>query len=206
MSSVDSGESFKLGTTEVIYTDPSSKRVYIIRHIPDETCCESPWGDVPEWPVAFVSPFTSSDNEKRVEDEEVTEEKEEEEEEEKEGHSIIGAVWTRDDQHQLVAVWACDPGDGHIEFYGLKSYPHLSDFENLTEHLCSELTKNFPDIFDDGSGITRECLPKKSLNCAALDLLYVGNNQTETQTTKTLPQQSPEDEEKEHKSKKQRNE
>jgi hypothetical protein len=68
-------------------------------------------------------------------------------------HTIIGAVWTQD--YQFVAFWSVNQDDGHVDFYGLKLFKHLSDFKNITRDFNHGLNESFHGLFDDGSGLER---------------------------------------------------
>ena len=155
--------SFEEGTTEAYWgPEGSEQNKYVLRHIHGETCCESPYADVPDWPVLewIIEPGSEYDNEdgegrKRV-------------------LSVIAGVWVKE-TGKFVAFWAADENDdSHVEFYVRKDYEDLDDFPAISGLLCTEICPELIDVFDDGSGTDRDPIdtPESVFGNELLNNLY----------------------------------
>eukprot|EP01033_Poteriospumella_lacustris_P018302 gene18302-13151_t len=103
---------------------------------------------------------------------------------------VLGAVWSKLDNKQThwLAFWASNPDDdSHVEFYVRDNLQALAseanqdfsamstDLEGVTAILCEELCPPLCDVFDDGSGITRDLtfIPSEDFtSVAVLDTFY----------------------------------
>jgi hypothetical protein len=154
----DDESSFEEGTTvkEWSPTD-ADDRVYILRFIHGETCCESPYAGVDDWPV--ISYTEPSADEGEPDHEYIL--------------HVIGAVWNKTDG-KFIAFWGADEGDGHVDFYCANDFQHVEDLNPLSAVLCTEICPPMIDVFDDGSGKEREpkLLDPQILNHSLLTTLY----------------------------------
>lgn len=154
---------FALETEEATWVSNDSGISYILRFGKGETCCDSPWSDHGN---LWVGMKLDPDVEERF--------------------CVIGAVYESNSKH-LLGVWASDPGDGHVEYYVRDDLDSLfesdedkvgkikEDMENVTGVLSGEISRNYRDVLDDGSGTTREATytPAENLTeCAAVALFY----------------------------------
>lgn len=129
----------------VEHTFTKNQRDYIMRYCNGEICCDTPWDrdEDTDWPVAnFVIPLA--------------------EETEPRDSKILGAIWTKIDAQDkdfstLIAFWAAEVGDGHVEFYCSSQHDFAqTDLADISEKLCDEICEEMADVLDDGSGIERE--------------------------------------------------
>lgn len=132
---------FVKGTTETTWSPADSDKEYTIRHIHGDTCCESPYADVEDWPTISYSALWSQDEPDEPLYNYVL--------------SVIAAVWEKD-SGKFIAFWGADEGDGHVYFYLSKDVKNVEDFEPLSGILSTEICPPLIDVFDDGSGKDRE--------------------------------------------------
>lgn len=144
------------------WTSPSSEIAYIVRYCKGDNCCYFPWTN-------SRGIFVSSRGRKLW---------------------VLGAVWSnlRSPVAHWLAFWASDPDDdSHVEFYvrddlealstaGQQYFSSVSsDLEGLTALVCDEFCPPLCDVFDDGSGTTREntFIPADDFkSVAVLDTFY----------------------------------
>eukprot|EP00522_Entomoneis_paludosa_P016531 CAMPEP_0172451314 /NCGR_PEP_ID=MMETSP1065-20121228/9409_1 /TAXON_ID=265537 /ORGANISM="Amphiprora paludosa, Strain CCMP125" /LENGTH=162 /DNA_ID=CAMNT_0013203263 /DNA_START=109 /DNA_END=597 /DNA_ORIENTATION=+ len=128
---------------------------YLMRYCKGDICCDTPW-DVEEdqdndWPCAKIK---LPDR-----DEPVT-------------FAILGAIWVQrtSTRHALVAVWAAELGDGHVDFLCARDYQTTAeaDLTEISTQLCEDICPEMADVFDDGSGLEREPLAVESDLVAAV--------------------------------------
>lgn len=150
--------SFEKGTTEAEWhPDDAEDRVYILRFLHGDTCCDSPYADVEDWPnLSYTQRADSDDDEDRAI-----------------SLAVIGGVWLKSDG-RFVAFWGADDGDSHVDFYCAKDYEHVEDLNPLSGILCEEICPPMIDVFDDGSGKDREpvLLDRSVLDHDVLSNLY----------------------------------
>lgn len=155
---------FEQKTTEATWApEGDSGREYKLRYIHAEDCCSPDSVDHPEWPsFSLPTDFEYYGNEER---EDATDD------EEKADHPVLGAIWTS--EGLLVAAWVYQQ-DSHVELFGKKDYEFIDDLEHVTRDLCVQICPEMCDVFDDGSGTTREVTKVLSrlLVCETLDGLY----------------------------------
>ncbi|RYH15020.1 hypothetical protein EON65_32545 [archaeon] len=140
--------SFVKGTTEAVWKpraegekeeETNEDREYILRFIHGDTCCESPYADIEDWPVLT---YTTPSEDAGEEDHEYI-------------LSVIAGVWSKD-TGKFVAFWGADEGDGHVDFYCSNDFEHVHEFNELSGILCTEICPPLIDVFDDGSGKDRD--------------------------------------------------
>jgi hypothetical protein len=138
---------FETGTTEATWNaEENEDRKYIVRHVHGDTCCESPWSDVDNWPTVVLPTGFMVENG----------DGEETDEPQCNPMHIVGAVWLESDK-SLVGLWGQNPDDSHLEFYCIDSYEFIEeDLNGLTGVLCTEICPELIDCFDDGSGKDRD--------------------------------------------------
>lgn len=130
---------FWKSTTHSLFipNDCKNKRRYNLRYVKGDICCNVPWIGVDDW----LSVEIPNDEEELI------------------LNHIIGIVSVVDDddgKQNIVGVWGSDAGDGHIELYCIDTFEFISDFDELSTRLCTEICPEMRDVFDDGSGMDRE--------------------------------------------------
>jgi hypothetical protein len=150
--------SFEKGTTEVNWGPESEKDKYIVRFIYGETCCESPWGDAPDWPSLTY---------KRINEDEDGEEY-------ASRQSVIAALWIKE-SGEFIAYWGVDDDDGHVDFFCKEGLKGTDGLDMVSGVLCTELCPELIDVFDDGSGKDREptFVPSASFDVELLNKMYL---------------------------------
>ena len=136
--------SFVKGTDQaVLAADLGAK--YIIRHIPGATCCDSPYGDVADWPI--LTNYL------------IDEDADDEEGKREQSLAVIGGVWLADGG-KFVAFWAADSNDDdHVYFLCQEGLEEDTVLQELSGRLCTEICPEMIDVFDDGSGKDRDPTP-----------------------------------------------
>ncbi len=130
--------SFEQGTTEKEWSASDSDTVYLLRFIHGDTCCESPYSDVEDWPtISFTQRIEEDDEDRNY------------------VLSVIGGVWDKS-SGKFVAFWGADEGDGHVDFYCTNDFDRVDDLSPLSGILCTEICPPMIDVFDDGSGKDRD--------------------------------------------------
>lgn len=126
------GLSFQEGTDKKDWKSPSGKK-FVVQYMRDIGC------DRTEWPtISMAQKYVFSDMDEEGAQMEIR---------------LCGAVW---DDDELVAFWAEDLGDGHIDFFVKDGIDGMEDLDGLSDDLCLKIHPPLRDIFDDGSGTTRE--------------------------------------------------
>jgi hypothetical protein len=165
-TTADKREFFEELMDKATWTAPSGI-AYIVRYCKGDDCCNSPWAH----PRGVV---VSSGGQELW---------------------VLGAVWSKLDNKQThwLAFWASNPNDdGHVEFYVRDNLQALAseanqdfsamsaDLEGVTAVLCEELCPPLCDVFDDGSGTTRDLtfIPSEDFtSVAVLDTFYSSHDQ-----------------------------
>jgi hypothetical protein len=135
---------FFKSTSQTEWEHEESGRKYVVRYVKGDICNNVPWIGLNQW-VTIKIPSSNGDGEDG------------EEGDDGEGpllNFVIGIVSVVGGD--VVGVWGCDEGDGHIDLFVSKEYSFPSDFDDLSSHLCTEICPEMVDVFDDGSGIDRE--------------------------------------------------
>lgn len=142
---------FASGTSETTWSPAGGDSgAYIVRHLLADKCCSGYYRSVNGWPKA---PAYDDEND--------------EEDEEEDALTVIGGVWEKA-TGKFVAFWGEDTDDNHIEFYARDDVDGISEaLEKITGDLCNKLCPPLRDVFDDGSGTTRDVtlVPAALLDC-----------------------------------------
>jgi hypothetical protein len=166
----DNESSFERMTTESEWSPADGGRTYMLRYIHGETCCESPYADVDNWPtISFTAPWGLEEVEgESPHDYEL---------------SVIGAIWVKE-SGKFVGFWGADEGDGHVYLICSKDYEYAKeDFEPLSGILCTEICPPMIDVFDDGSGKDRDVvlLDGEMIDHELLRNLYVSSDNRDSE-------------------------
>lgn len=165
-SDADKREFFEELMDKSTWTSPSGIG-YIVRYCKGDNCCYFPWAH----PRGVV--VSSGGN--RL--------------------CVLGAVWSNwgNKQTHWLAFWASNPDDdSHVEFYVRDNLEALAseanqdfsavstDLEGVTAVVCEEFCPPLCDVFDDGSGTTRDLtfIPSEDFKAVAvLDNFYSSDAQ-----------------------------
>jgi hypothetical protein len=151
--------SFEVGTTEAHWspTDDAHDSKYVLRFIHAETCCESPYANIADWPVicfsAKWSPEDESDYDYKL--------------------SVVAGLWLKE-SGKFIGFWGADEGDGHVDFYCRDDSENIEDLDIISGVLCTKICPELIDVFDDGSGSEREprMIPVSVFTSSLLNNLY----------------------------------